>query len=181
MTLGDDVDVHWEPLDIPGTGIKFLAGGHAVLPNSVFAQTLRDFVSAVVGRLDDMGIPGTTLHEQWLAIQQTNADSQEQEFCDAAARLGVDPYAIDSGLGAVIVNVSETIRPELLNDFLSLASIDSLDRQATALAGTANSIAEDSDPVDALKDVAQAMPRRSRCTGMPGKPAIASPRICETI
>ena len=123
VTLGDDVDVHWEPLDIPGTGIKFLAGGHAVLPNSVFAQTLRDFVSAVVGRLDDMGIPGTTLHEQWLAIQQTNADSQEQEFCDAAARLGVDPYAIDSGLGAVIVNVSETIASRTPQRF-SFAGID---------------------------------------------------------
>jgi hypothetical protein len=156
VTLGNDVDVDWKPLDIPGAGIRFLGSGHAVLSSRAFGQTLRDFVNAVVARLDDMGLPKTSLHEQWLAIQMADAD--EQEFCGAAARLGMDPYTIDSALETTIVNVSKRIRPELVNDFLSLASIVCLDLQTTALATTSKLIAEDADRIDALEGVRSQVP-----------------------
>jgi hypothetical protein len=102
VTLGEHVEAQWQSLDIPDAGIRFLASGHAVLSRSAFEATLRDFVNAVVARLDDMELPGTTLHEQWLAIQ--NADSDEHEFCHAAARLGTDPYAVDNRLEEEILD-----------------------------------------------------------------------------
>ncbi len=83
VTLGKDVEAKWESLDIPEAGIRFLASGIAVLSGSAFGDTLRDFVNAVVERLDNRDLPRTTLHDQWLAIQE--ADAEEREFCDAAA------------------------------------------------------------------------------------------------
>jgi hypothetical protein len=110
VTLGKDVEAQWQSLDIPSAKIRFLASGCALLPGSAFTEALRGFVNAVVARLDEMGVPGTTLHEQWLAIQ--NADADEQEFCEAAARLGTDPYALDAHLENAILDVSRRLRPD---------------------------------------------------------------------
>ncbi len=139
VMLGEDVEAEWQSMEIADAGIRFLASGRAVLSRSVFEATLTDFVNVVVTRLDDMGLSQTTLHDQWLAIQ--SADADEQEFCHAAARLGVDPYAIDDQLEVKILDVSRRIRPELLNDFLSLASVDQLATQESELASAAEAIA----------------------------------------
>jgi hypothetical protein len=157
VTLGENVEALWQPLDIPNAGIGFLAGGHAVLPGIAVRDAVRNFVDAVIARLDDWGLSGTTLHEEWSAIQ--NADADEQEFCHAAARLGTDPYAVDEQLEAAILDVAGTIRAELLDDFLSLAAVDELVRQATALATASEAIASDGDSVDALESVRKRAPR----------------------
>lgn len=156
VTLGEDVEAEWQSLEITDAKIRFLASGRAVLPGSVFEATLSDFVNAVVTRLDDMGLSRTTLHDQWLAIQ--NPDADEQEFCHAAARLGIDPYAIDDQLEAKILDVSSRIRPELLNDFLSLASVDQLATQESELASAAEAIASDTDGIDAIIGVRSRAP-----------------------
>ncbi|NLX54697.1 MAG: hypothetical protein GXY58_06260 [Planctomycetaceae bacterium] len=156
VRLGSNVEARWQPLDIADARIRFLASGDAILPDIAFFQTLHEFVSAVVTRLDDMGVPGTTLHEQWRAIQE--ADPDEREFCDAAARLGKDPYAADSQLEAAILDVSRMIRPELLDDFLSLTAVEHLRTQASALATASESIASDADNIDALAAVRSRAP-----------------------
>jgi hypothetical protein len=156
VRLGDDVEAHWEPLGIAGARIRFLAGGKAVLSGNAFVRTLHEFINAVVTRLDDMGLPGTTLHEQWRAIQE--ADPDEREFCDAAARLGEDPYAADSELQAAILDLPRRIRPELLNDFLSLTAVERLEAQASALAAAAEAIASDADDIDALSAIRSQAP-----------------------
>ena len=120
------------------------------------AQRRANFVDAVIARLDDWGLSGTTLHEEWSAIQ--NADADEQEFCHAAARLGTDPYAVDEQLEAAILDVAGTIRAELLDDFLSLAAVDELVSQATALATASEAIASDGDSIDALESVRKRAP-----------------------
>jgi hypothetical protein len=164
VAVGNDrVEARWQALDIPGAGIKFLASGRAVLSASALRAGLSDFVNAVVARLDDVGLSETSLHEQWLAIQQADAD--EQRFCEAAARLGSDPYAVDRQLEAEILNVPTRIRPELLNDFLSLAATDQLPSQTSALAAASESIAFDTDDVDALKELRNQTPSWSSING----------------
>ncbi|MEX1027015.1 MAG: hypothetical protein WD049_03265 [Candidatus Paceibacterota bacterium] len=156
VTLGENVEAQWSPLDIPDAGIRFLASGHAVLSGTACREILGDFVSAVVARLDDSGVSATTLHDEWAAIQ--NADVDEQDFCHAAARLGVDPYAINDGLESEIVSVAGKIRPELFHDFLSLATVDELASQATALETASSTIALDTEVIDALDRVRSLAP-----------------------
>ena len=156
VTLGENVEARWQPLDIPNAGIGFLRSGRAVLSGTDLRETLRDFVNAVVTRLDDWGLSGTTLHDEWAAIQ--NADAEEQKFCHAAARLGTDPYAVDSQLEAAILNVAGSIRNELLPDFLSVATVNELVSQTSALATASQSIALDADNIDALEGVRSQAP-----------------------
>lgn len=156
VTLGENVAAQWQPLDIPDASVRFLSGGNALLPARVFVEALRDFVNAVTARLDESRVTGTTLHQQWTAIE--NAEVEEREFCRAAARLGADPYAIDDQLEMMILDVAETVRSELLDDFLSLANVDNLDDQASALTSASESIAADADSVDVLAAVRNETP-----------------------
>ncbi len=156
VTLGENVEVIWQPLDIPSAGIRFLAGGHAELPREAVFDPVGGFVDAVVARLDDCGLSGTTLHEEWSAIQ--NADAAEQEFCRAAARLGADPYAVDNALEATILDIARRVRTDLLDDFLSLAAVDELTSQAAALANASESIATDADAIDVLEEIRRQTP-----------------------
>jgi len=113
-------------------------------------------MTAVIVRLDESAVTGTTLHQQWTAIE--NVDSDELKFCQAAARLGVDPYAIQDELETSIIRVANSIRAELLDDFLSLARVDRLAEQASSLRSASESIEADSDSVDALAVVRKRAP-----------------------
>lgn len=156
VTLGENVEAQWKPLDIPAAGIRFSTSGQALLSARALEATLGDFVNAVVTRLDDMGLPRTTLHDQWAAIQQ--ADDDERAYCQAAARLGRNPYEDDDSLEAEILDASRRIRPELLDDFLSLATPDRLAAQTSELAAASESIASNGDEIDALKGVRNQSP-----------------------
>lgn len=151
VTLGNNVAAQWQTWEIPDAGIRFLSSGDAVISSRVFVENLREFVNAVVARLEESSVTGTTLHEQWFAIE--NADAEERSFCHASARLGVDPYAIEDQLEEEILDVAKTIRPELLDEFLSLANIDELTHQAFALKSASDAISTDADSVDALTAV----------------------------
>lgn len=89
VPTGKDVSARWDPSEIPDAGIRFLSSGRAVLDGREVAESLRGLVNAVIARLEESGVTGTTLREQWLAIE--NADESEGEFCQASARLGIDP------------------------------------------------------------------------------------------
>ncbi|MEZ6132193.1 MAG: hypothetical protein R3C59_26330 [Planctomycetaceae bacterium] len=156
VTLGQLTELRWEPLEIPKAGISFLARGRAVLSSADVSAAIHEFVTAVVARLDDSDVLRTSLHDEWTAVQ--NADEHEREFCLAAARLGEDPYSLKTPLETKILEVAKDIRPELLNDFLSVAQINELTEQGAALARASESIASDSEAVDALRGIRAYVP-----------------------
>jgi len=162
VPVGEGVEAQWQPLNMPDAGIRFLRGGNAVLPLNSFGDVLREFVEAVVARLDDEGLTATSLHDEWFAIQAVDAD--ERQFCLAAARLGVDPFSADAGVQAAIIDAAKKIRPELLEDFMSLATVERLDRESAAMATATESISADSDTTDALAGVRERAPTLSPST-----------------
>lgn len=156
VPMGDGVDAQWQPLNMPDAGIRFLRGGNAVLPLNSVGDVLREFVAAVITRLNDEGLTATSLHDEWAAIQAVDAD--EQQFCLASARLGVDPFSTDAGLQAAIIDASQKIRPELLEDFFSLVPVERLNHESAAMATATEAILADSDATDALARVRDQAP-----------------------
>lgn len=151
VTRGTHIAAQWRPLEIADARIRFVASGDAVLPAGVLFGRLRDFLNAVIARLDDSAIAKTTLHEQWRAIENANAD--EKRFCLAAARLGVDPYSAPESLENRILEAAQSVRSDLLDDLLSLTDADHLNDHASALRSASEAIAADADGVDALEKV----------------------------
>jgi hypothetical protein len=92
---------------------------------------LSAFLNAVVRRLEDGGIAGTLLHEEWATIVE--ADEEERQFCEVAAMLGLDPYSLEPHTQDLILSTSARLPEGLARDFFAYASPAVLDAQADSL------------------------------------------------
>ena len=108
MSLGDSVAAHWQPFEIPDAGIRFLSEGNAILSTVDLVVALRAFVTAVILRLEDQGVTGTTLQEQWAAIE--SADSDERAFLPSGRTFGRRSYAINEPLDNAILDAASITR-----------------------------------------------------------------------
>ena len=100
VPIGAAVHVRWEDGDLPICGVRFLQRGEHYFPLSLFRGQLEHLVEAVIARLASARIMDTLLQKEWRSIQE--ADREEQEFCQVAAALGLDPYDLDNGTGSTL-------------------------------------------------------------------------------
>ncbi len=83
----------WKKDVSPWTRVEFLNDGHVRMDVSGFRETCSNLIDQVIRRLDSLEVNDTLLQEEWDAIQ--TADDEETKFCEAAAGLGWDPYALN--------------------------------------------------------------------------------------
>jgi len=110
------------------TPVRFASDGSLMIRTDDVRRELAAIVDHVIERLAETGLPKTPLTEDWAEIAK--ADSEEQAFCETAARLGLDPYSIDDSTAAEIISIAEQIPADIVDDFFSSAD-------ASALAGAA--------------------------------------------
>ncbi|MEZ6113373.1 MAG: hypothetical protein R3C99_20525 [Pirellulaceae bacterium] len=156
-SLGEHLTVQWQPSDFPDASIRFISWGSELIPARQALESIRQFVNAVVMRLDASGITGTTLHDQWVAI--ASATAEEQRFCEASARLGVDPYSVDDEFESALMDAASRVRHDLLSDFLSVANAPTLRAQAEEFQAATEAIAEDQDSFDPLEGLRSVAPQ----------------------
>jgi hypothetical protein len=105
---------------VPGRPIRFLSQGEALLDSQHVEQALATFIEAVLTRLAEQGVADTALEKEWSALGQLDHD--EEEFCLAAARLGLDPFSEASEFEAEILRAAQELRGHILGDFLDAVS-----------------------------------------------------------
>jgi len=96
--------------------IKYLVDGDAEVPSPLVRRSLAQVVQSVLARLEERGITASPLAEEWQAI--TDATPDEEEFCIAAARIGLDPYSLPTDLALLLERAAVDLEPRLLADFL---------------------------------------------------------------
>lgn len=104
---------------VPGLAsqpVAFLKDGSAFISTDSLTDSLAGFVESVVERLRDQNVVDTPLHKEWQGIR--DADSEEVEFARAAARLGIDPYAMEGQSQDDLIAVAEAMPPPLRDEFL---------------------------------------------------------------
>ncbi len=106
-----------EPRD--GASIRFMSSGEHLASSEEVRHALGEFIEAVITRLREQEIRDSELEREWAAVRSASPD--EQEFCAAAARLGLDAYAIDPKIAAVIEKADEILRPSIRDEFLDAA------------------------------------------------------------
>ena len=92
-SYGGKTRLSWSPTRSIWTRAEFLEGGEALVDGDEFRRTCSDFIDSVILRLDSLGVQDTFLRDEWDAIR--GADDEETQFCQAAAALGWNPYALD--------------------------------------------------------------------------------------
>lgn len=122
--VGEHVLVKWQPVVSEWAGIEFLGSGAERVDRASLAQMLRQFIEAVLDRLDDEGMSATELRTEWDAV--ANAGAEESAFCLASAALGEDPYALSDSDAELLIAISRAIPVSALAEFLPTATIGTL-------------------------------------------------------
>ena len=123
----------WTSDRLEWANVEFLRAGGAWIESDEFRDRCSEFVDLVVRRLVALGIEGTLLQEEWAAIRTAGAD--ESKFCRVAAGLGWDPYALDDAQRAAVLGLENVLSGAVLEDAVAILDADSLDADATAIAG----------------------------------------------
>lgn len=121
---GGTVDLTWWSDRRSGkeTVVRYLSRGRATADGAQAQRALSSLVDATVDRLLEAGIKDTFLQEEW---KRTNSvDREEAEFCEAAARLGLDPFTADVGLADLLDSVVQEIGGELAAEFFDAVELD---------------------------------------------------------
>ncbi len=104
----------------PGRPVRFLSQGEALLDSPVVERVLSSLVEAVLIRLAEQGVTNTALEKEWSEVRRVDKD--EEEFCLAAARLGLDPYSEAIEIESDILRASEELSGNIFGDFLDAVS-----------------------------------------------------------
>ena len=122
FSVGNQVSAVWYEDSERGNYSQYLTYGYQLLDRSNTKTALREFVLEVlgwcVGEEDDDRV--ATLRREWDTIN--SADQDEREFCEAAGRMGLDPYSMDTWpecLSNFLVDtIGARIREPLIEDLL---------------------------------------------------------------
>ncbi|MFN7933390.1 MAG: ImmA/IrrE family metallo-endopeptidase [Bryobacteraceae bacterium] len=115
-----NIEVAWRRLEAPLSRLEFLSSGTRLLEKAVVREECARLVEAVIRRLDEVkDLPSSAqrLQYDWVAILEATQDEEQRLFCERAARLGVDPFAIDDSLASQIEGLENTLPVSLVDDF----------------------------------------------------------------
>lgn len=110
LTLRSDRGLVWATLrqrDKAPEHVRFLTQAETVLEADAVLTAVADLVDGTVRRLDDRGITGTLLQEEWAAIQ--GADRDERDYCLVAAAWGQDPYDMPPDIERLLIEAGGEI------------------------------------------------------------------------
>lgn len=118
LTLRSDRGLMWATLrqrNQEPEHVRFLTQTEAVLDAEAVVMDIADLIDSTVRRLEDNGVTGTLLQEEWAAIQQ--ADQAERDYCVVAAAWGQDPYDTSADIEELLLVAGERMDDaELLAD-----------------------------------------------------------------
>lgn len=108
--------------------IRFVSVGRETMRADDLRADLATVLNHVLERLAECGLPKTPLAEEWSEIGKI--DSEERDFCQTAARIGLDPYSVDDDMARSIIDVANQVPGEILDDFFDSADVGALTEAA---------------------------------------------------
>lgn len=112
----------WNPRYAP---LEFRTECFVMVGRDELEQEFRSLVDEVIARLRAKRTSFETLESEWRAIK--SLDSDEREFCRAAALMGLDPFDIDEQTADHIARVWNQTDPAIRDEAFGAAQEDSLE------------------------------------------------------
>ncbi|MFD4323312.1 hypothetical protein ACFWQC_01665 [Nocardioides sp. NPDC058538] len=141
LTLRSDRGLMWAKLrqrNKTPEHVRFLTQTETVLNADSVLIEVAHFIDETVRRLDDEGISGTLLQDEWRAIQE--ADREEIEYCLVAAAWGQDPYDTSAEVEQVLLSAGTAIDAALLADLSRAVPINQVNEAVTWLVEATTSL-----------------------------------------
>lgn len=124
---GNRMRIAWkaDPSSHAGSDLRYLSSGVAFIERRDFLAAATDVIQAVITRLEEQGVTGTNLHDEWNALRSLDAD--EVEFCEACGRLGLDPFSEGLEFSEKIERAFNALEPGIFSELLDAASASAVD------------------------------------------------------
>jgi hypothetical protein len=116
---GETALLTWCAFRYQNSPIRFLSSGEGFAELSQVEHELRGLVESVIQRLEDEGVKGTRLQEEWTAVN--SVDAEQAEFCVSVAALGLDPFSVAQEIATTIEGVGDRLPADLYGEFFSAA------------------------------------------------------------
>ncbi len=113
---GEETLIQWNSSDVPQARVSFLESGSLVAKSADVNEECERFLGSVCSRLDAEGVTGTLLQDEWESIQ--SCDEEEVAYCEAAAALGLDPFALSDPDRASLVDACASIPRGMSSELL---------------------------------------------------------------
>jgi hypothetical protein len=149
--LGESLRLSWTSRKPPQAPLEFLGSGVSFLKREAVQAGLMEFVDAVVGRLDEEGVKGTFLQEEWRAIR--NLEPDEEEFCRLAATLGLDPFQVPEELADKVIEAAAKAPSEVQEEFFASADLAGLVEEAAALRVAVDAASAAHEGLESLREL----------------------------
>ncbi|MFO8232075.1 MAG: hypothetical protein R6U20_05360 [Longimonas sp.] len=128
---GDYTTIRWNNEDLQHYDIQFMSSGTKYVKGNAFSDEIGRLLNSVEQRLEDACVHNTLFQNEWDAIKQ--ADDDEKAFCQAAAQLGCDPYALTQEQQQTIIQSASAIPREIHSAFYQTADIKQLNHNVNSL------------------------------------------------
>lgn len=118
---GKNMAIVWHEDALERSGDRFCTYGAELIERAEAERAFRHFVCQVLEKLDGIHDERVEqLRQDWKAI--CDADADERLFCEAAGRMGLDPYDVNSwpeGLETLLLNtLGKRLEEPIAGDFL---------------------------------------------------------------
>ena len=156
---GDQLRLAWTPEVLPRARLEFLGQGQTWVATNEFRESCVDLVDRVIRRLVSCDVEGTFLQEEWTAIQ--TADEDESMFCQTAAGLGRDPYALSDSERAAVLRLEDVLDGAVFEEAIAVLDVDHLEANLAAIAAALEPGRSASLPLEHLHTVCTQLPEWS--------------------
>ena len=155
ITLQSDRSLMWADIrqrDKDPEFIRFLTQGHTILDAEEGIGEVARFIDLTVRKLEESGISGTLLQQEWTAIQL--ADREERDFCTVAAAWGFDPYDMPDRATEKLIGAEQVISdPWLLADLARAVDLDAVAGAAEWLLDASHHVTDHASEIPAVQAV----------------------------
>ena len=150
VSSGARTTLAWKRCAPQWTRIEYLSQGRSHVDGLEFRQVSYELIDSVIRRLAAHGIQDTLLQEEWAAIQDSESDVEELEFCKAAAGLGWDPYDLDASERDEIFLLAQELEG-FIDEAVQAFDASAVRDQARAITSTIEGTKRHSLPLHCLK------------------------------
>ena len=159
LTVGSTetiVKLAWRQSRPSLSSVRFLSQGSVDVPKDLVREQFRRVVEGVLERLSARKLD-SRLSEDWAAIQECEGDPEKRAFCESAALLGCDPFAIDDGVACSLEGLGRRMPQSMLGDFCDSVPADSLTTTAETVRSFVDTAAQSTPSEGDWKKVAESV------------------------
>jgi hypothetical protein len=150
VSSGSRTTLAWKRCTPQWTRVEFLSQGRLSVDRLEFRQACYELIDSVIRRLAARGIEDTLLQQEWAAVQASEEDAEELQFCHTAAGLGWDPYDLLDSERDEIFQLAHELGA-FVGEAVQALNASSLRVQSSAIVSAIEYAGKNGLPLDSLR------------------------------